>query len=206
MPGGDPWVANKSPWAAWTTVKHVKETLEEVFLTLLNSVDLAIYPRPDSLFDFEDEGMRTGGPVAPDAQTRVAAQGAFWWGLFKQKADVDGSLRGLGRIDSGEERAADRRKKGLGTMSLRCGAKGIRELAQASCRTTRHKYASYLCNTMASVPMGRRNGAKSRLDPAPSSGWQGSLLIWGMKGKGSKPSGEENNSSLQLDASLLSPQ
>lgn len=37
-----------------------------------------------------------------------AEQGAFWWGLFKQKADVDGSLRGLGRIDSGEERAADR--------------------------------------------------------------------------------------------------
>lgn len=37
-----------------------------------------------------------------------AAQGVFWWGLFKQKADVDGSLRGLGRIDSGEERAADR--------------------------------------------------------------------------------------------------
>lgn len=32
-----------------------------------------------------------------------AAQGVFWWGLFKQKADVDGSLRGPGCTDSGEE-------------------------------------------------------------------------------------------------------
>lgn len=40
--------------------------------------------------------------------TQRAAQGVFWWGLFKQKADADGSLRGPGHIDSGEEREADR--------------------------------------------------------------------------------------------------
>lgn len=37
-----------------------------------------------------------------------AAQGFFWWGLFKQKADADGSFRGPGYIDYGEEREADR--------------------------------------------------------------------------------------------------
>lgn len=35
--------------------------------------------------------------------TQKAAQGVFWWGLFKQKADVEGSLRGPGCTDSGEE-------------------------------------------------------------------------------------------------------
>lgn len=34
--------------------------------------------------------------------TQRAAQGVFWWSLFKQKADVDGSFRGPGHIDSGK--------------------------------------------------------------------------------------------------------
>lgn len=58
----------------------------------------------------------------------------------------------------------------------------------------------------ASVPVGWANSAKSRSNPAPLSRLAGQALIWGMKGKGSKPSGEEHNSSIQLDASLLSPQ
>lgn len=41
-------------------------------------------------------------------RTQKKAQGFFWWVLFKQKADVDGSLRGPARIDSREGRAADR--------------------------------------------------------------------------------------------------
>ncbi len=37
MPGGDLWVPNKSPRAACTTVKHVKETLEQLFLVFMHS-------------------------------------------------------------------------------------------------------------------------------------------------------------------------
>ena len=75
---------------------------------------------PSSISPLGPQGQSLDtGPISGHKSTRTltlilfmcaqrAALGPFWWGLFKQKADADGSLRGTGRIDSGEESAADR--------------------------------------------------------------------------------------------------
>lgn len=59
--------------------------------------------------------------------TQKAAQGVFWWGLFKQKADVDGSLRGPGCTDSGEESAWQVSPKALKNGSRITGYQGRAE-------------------------------------------------------------------------------
>lgn len=86
--------------------------------------------------------------------TQRAAQGVFWWSLFKQKADVDGSFRGPGHIDSGKREPLTgqfkrlEKKNGAGIRGTEGGRiQGASAFSHCSPETTRSfETISLSCN------------------------------------------------------------